>query len=75
MPLAPCVITPYSVKSTVLILSLVQLAMVSIGVAFYLMHTSAAVVFYSFALLMVVYYRKIPRMQTKEPTNELGVVK
>jgi len=45
-----------SVRSTVLILSLVQLVLVSIGVYFYLIHAPAFVVFWGFVVLMSVYY-------------------
>lgn len=44
-----------SVKRTVLILSLVQLVLVGIGVCFYLIQAPAAVVFWSFVLLLAVY--------------------
>ena len=45
-----------SVRNTVLVLSLVQLVLVSIGVCFYLVHAPAAVVLWSFLLLMAVYF-------------------
>ena len=45
----------FSVGNTVLILSLVQLALVGTGVFFYLIDAPAYVVFWSFVLLMVAY--------------------
>lgn len=45
-----------SVRRTVLVLSLVQFVLVGIGVCFYLIHAPAAVVAWSFVLLMAVYY-------------------
>lgn len=45
-----------SVKLTVFVLSLAQLVLVGIGVGFYLAHSPAWLVFWSFALLMTVYY-------------------
>ena len=45
-----------SVRNTVLVLSLVQLVLVSIGVCFYLVHAPAVVVLWSFLLLMAVYF-------------------
>jgi UDP-GlcNAc:undecaprenyl-phosphate/decaprenyl-phosphate GlcNAc-1-phosphate transferase len=46
----------FSVRRTVLVLSLAQLVLVGIGVCFYLIHAPAAVVFWSFVLLMAAYY-------------------
>lgn len=46
----------FSVRSTVLILSLAQLVLVGIGVCFYLFHVPTAVVFWSFMLLISVCY-------------------
>jgi len=48
-----------SVRRTVLVLSLAQLVLVCIGVCFYLFHAPAAVVFWSFALLMAAYYYRL----------------
>lgn len=48
-----------SVRNTVLVLSLVQLVLVSIGVCFYLVHAPAAVVLWSFLLLMTVYFYQL----------------
>jgi len=48
-----------SVRRTVLVLSLAQLVLVSIGVCFYLVHAPAAVVVWSFVLLMAVYYYQL----------------
>jgi len=45
-----------SVGRTVLVLCLVQLVLVGTGVCFYLIHAPAAVVFWSFVLLMAAYY-------------------
>lgn len=45
-----------SVRRTVLVLSVAQVALVGTGVFFYLIHAPAALVFWSFVLLMVVYY-------------------
>lgn len=45
-----------SIRRTVLVLSLIQLMLVSAGVCFYLMQTPAWVVFWSFVVLMVAYY-------------------
>ncbi len=52
-----------SVRRTVLVLSGVQMAMVGIGVIFYLMHAPAAVVFWSFVLLMAAYYYRLRNYQ------------
>jgi len=52
-----------SIRSTVLILSLVQLFFVSVGVCFYLVHAPAFVVFWSFILLMAVYYHQLRNYQ------------
>lgn len=46
----------YSTKSAVWVLSLVQLILVGIGVIFYLTHVPAWIIFWSFALLLVIYY-------------------
>ncbi len=51
--------TVLSVRRSVLLLGLVQLALVGIGVCFYLIHASAAVVFWSFVLLVAVYYYRL----------------
>jgi UDP-GlcNAc:undecaprenyl-phosphate GlcNAc-1-phosphate transferase len=51
--------TGLSVGRTVLLLSLAQLVLVGIGVSFYLIHAPAAVVFWSFVLLVVVYDYKL----------------
>jgi UDP-GlcNAc:undecaprenyl-phosphate GlcNAc-1-phosphate transferase len=48
-----------SVRRTVLILSLVQIVMVSIGVCFYMTNAPAPVVFWSFMLLLAVYYYRL----------------
>lgn len=48
-----------SVRRTVLVLSLAQLVLVGIGVYFYLVHAPAAVVVWSFVLLMTVYYYQL----------------
>lgn len=47
-----------SIKRTVLLLSLAQLVLVGIAVAFYLTHAPAWLVFWSFVLLMLVYYHR-----------------
>jgi len=49
----------FSVRRTVLILSLVQLVLVGIGVFFYHMHAPSYVVFWSFVLLMAAYYYRL----------------
>jgi UDP-N-acetylmuramyl pentapeptide phosphotransferase/UDP-N-acetylglucosamine-1-phosphate transferase len=46
----------YSVRSSVLILSLAQLLLVGIGVAFYLVQAPALLVFWSFVLLLAAYF-------------------
>ncbi len=48
-----------SVRRTVLVLSLAQIVLVGIGVCFYLVHAPAAVVAWSFVLLMAVYYYRL----------------
>lgn len=48
-----------SVRRTVLVLSVVQVAIVGIGVIFYLMQASAAVVFWSFVALFAAYYYQL----------------
>lgn len=48
-----------SVHNTVLVLSLVQLALVGIGVCFYLFEAPAIVVFWSFMLLVAAYYYRL----------------
>jgi protein-tyrosine phosphatase len=50
-----------SVKQTVLLLTLIQAALVCIGVIFYLTHAPAALIFGSFVALMLVYYFLIQR--------------
>lgn len=54
-----------SIRRAVLLLSLVQIALVCIGVCFYLAHAPAAVVFWSFMLLITVYYCSVPRFLRK----------
>lgn len=49
----------FSVRRTVLVLSLAQLVLVGIGVCFYMIHAPAAVVFWSFALPMAAYYYRL----------------
>jgi len=49
----------FSVSRTVLILSLVQMALVGIGVSFYLIHAPSYVVFWSFVLLITLYYYRM----------------
>lgn len=51
--------TGLTINKSVLLLSGVQIIMVGIGVMFYLMQASAAVVFWSFILLFVVYYYRL----------------
>lgn len=46
----------FSIQHAVHILSVAQLIMVSAGVGFYLMHASAAMVFWSFVMLFSAYY-------------------
>jgi UDP-GlcNAc:undecaprenyl-phosphate GlcNAc-1-phosphate transferase len=53
----------FSVRYTVLVLSLAQLALVGIGVFFYLINAPAYVVFWSFALLMAAYYYRLRNVQ------------
>ena len=48
-----------SVRQTVLVLSLAQLALNGIGVFFYVSHTPGFVVFWSFVLMMAVYYYRL----------------
>lgn len=48
-----------SVRQTVLVLSLAQLALNGIGVYFYVSHTPGLVVFWSFALLMAAYFYRL----------------
>lgn len=48
-----------SVRRTVFVLSLAQAVLVGIGVCFYLIHARAAVVCWSFVLLMAVYYYRL----------------
>lgn len=52
-----------SVRRTVLVLSLAQLVLVGIGVCFYLSHAPAAVVFWSFVLLMAAYFYRLRNFQ------------
>jgi len=49
----------FSVNKTVLILSFVQMVIVGIGVSFYLIHAPSYVVFWSFALLITLYYYRM----------------
>jgi len=46
----------FSTKRNVLMLSLAQLLLVGIGIIFYLEHVPAWVIFWSFVLLLVIYY-------------------
>lgn len=48
-----------SIHISVLLLSFIQLVLVGIGVLFYVFHAPAYVVFWSFMLLMVVYWYKL----------------
>ena len=52
-----------SVRRTVLLLSLVQLALVGIGVFFYMIHAPSFLVFWSFVLLMAAYYYRLRNYQ------------
>lgn len=59
----------FSIRRTVLILSLVQLALVSIGVGFYFTHAPAWLIFCSFLLLMAIYYYQLRHYHTDRCTN------
>jgi undecaprenyl-phosphate alpha-N-acetylglucosaminyl 1-phosphatetransferase len=52
-----------SVRLTVLVLSLVQVALVGIGVCLYLIQAPSFVVFWSFVLLVVAYYYRLRNYQ------------
>ena len=56
-----------SVRRTVLILSLVQLLLVNIGVCLYMTHAPAWLVFWSFVLLISVYYYRLGSFLMLEP--------
>ncbi len=53
----------FSVRLTVLVLSLVQVALVGIGVCLYLIQAPSFVVFWSFVLLVVAYYYRLRNYQ------------
>ena len=59
-----------SVRHTVLLLSLIQAALVAIGVIFYLTHAPADLVFGSFVAFMLVYYHLIQRYKRKIPKHD-----
>lgn len=63
----------FSVRSAVLIMGLVQIALVSIGVCFYLAHTPAAMVFWSFIFILTIYHCLVPRLLRRKPRQTLAL--
>ena len=63
----------FSVKHTVLALSLMQMVLVSIGVFFYFIHAAAAVVLWSFILFATVGYYLVSRFLRRRLGQEIGL--
>ena len=63
----------FSVKHTVLVLSLMQMVLVSIGVFFYFIHAAAAVVLWSFILFATVGYYLVSRFLRRRLGQEIGL--